>query len=56
MRIPFIRKDDVDYDSVGFPFEGIKIKIDNADKEGIGEIIVKNNNGMTGYLMLVNHF
>ena len=44
------KKNDINYDSVGFPFEGIEIKIDNSDKEGIGEIIVKNSNGMTGYL------
>ncbi|MAI02363.1 MAG: long-chain fatty acid--CoA ligase [Rickettsiales bacterium] len=49
-------KDDVDYDSVGYPFEGIKIKIDKADKEGIGEIIVKNPNSMNGYLNVKEPF
>ncbi len=44
------RKGDVDYDSVGFPFDTVKIQIDNPDKEGIGEIVVKNKNCMKGYL------
>ena len=44
------RDKDIDYDTVGFPFDGIEVKIDNADDEGIGEIIVKNKNCMTGYL------
>ena len=44
------KKDDVDFDSVGFPFDGIDLKIDKPDSEGIGEIIVKNSNTMMGYL------
>ena len=43
------RKNDIDYDSVGFPFESVEIKIDKPDKEGIGEIVVKNKNCMSGY-------
>ena len=43
-------KNEIDYDSVGYPFEGIEVKIEQADKEGIGEIIVKNPNSMSGYL------
>ena len=43
-------KDDVDFDSVGFPFDGIELKIDKPDSEGIGEITVKNSNTMMGYL------
>ncbi len=44
------KRDDIDYDSVGFPFEGVELKIDKPDKEGIGEITVKNQNCMRGYL------
>ena len=50
------RKNDIDYDSVGFPFESVEIKIDKPDKEGIGEIVVKNKNCMTGYLNIKEAF
>ncbi len=43
------KKNQIDYDSVGFPFSGIDLKISNPDKEGIGEIIVRNKNTMRGY-------
>ena len=43
------KKNDVDYDSVGFPFSGIDLKINNPDEEGIGEIAVKNSNTMRCY-------
>lgn len=43
------KHNDVDFDSVGLPFSGIKLKIDKPDKEGIGEISVKNDNTMRGY-------
>ncbi|MAJ24266.1 MAG: long-chain fatty acid--CoA ligase [Rickettsiales bacterium] len=43
-------ENEIDFDSVGYPFEGIEVKIEQADKEGIGEIIVKNPNSMSGYL------
>ena len=36
--------------SVGFPLPGIDVKIDNPDKEGIGEIIVKSPTVMLGYV------
>ena len=36
--------------SVGFPLPGINVKIDNPDKEGIGEIIVKAPTVMLGYV------
>ena len=44
------RKGDIDYDSVGFAFDTVKIEIDKPDNEGIGEIKVKNENCMQGYL------
>ncbi len=44
------RKGDIDYDSVGFPFDTVKVEIDKPDDEGIGEIKVKNANCMQGYL------
>ena len=40
----------IDFDSVGFPFPGVDFKIHNPDNEGIGEIKVKNDNTMRGYL------
>lgn len=35
--------------SVGLPLEGIEIKIDNPNEQGIGEIIAKGPNVMLGY-------
>ena len=50
------RKNDIDYDSVGYPFESVEVKIDKPDKEGIGEIVVKNINCMSGYLKVKKEF
>ena len=50
------RKNDIDYDSVGYPFESVEIRIDKPDKEGIGEIVVKNKNCMSGYLNVKEAF
>ena len=36
--------------SVGFPLPGIDVKIDNPDKDGIGEIAVKSPTVMLGYV------
>ena len=41
--------DDVDYDSVGVPFEGSDIRIDNPDENGVGEIIARNPGMFSGY-------
>ena len=49
-------KNDIDFDSVGYPFESVEIKIDKPDKEGIGEIVVKNQNCMSGYLNVKESF
>jgi long-chain acyl-CoA synthetase len=35
--------------SVGLPLPDVQVKIDNADKKGIGEIITKGDNVMLGY-------
>ena len=50
------RKGDIDYDSVGFAFDTVKIEIDKPDNEGIGEIKVKNENCMQGYLNVEEKF
>ncbi len=49
-------KNDINFDSVGYPFKEVNISIDNADKEGVGEIIVKNKNSMHGYLGISESF
>jgi long-chain acyl-CoA synthetase len=41
--------DDVDYETVGFPFAECEIKIKDPDKEGLGEILVRHPNLMSGY-------
>jgi long-chain acyl-CoA synthetase len=43
------RGDDIDFDSVGFPFENSEIKIINPDEEGVGEIVSKNSGMFLGY-------
>jgi long-chain acyl-CoA synthetase len=44
------KEGDIDYDSVGFPFDNAQIEVINPDKEGIGEIIAKTVGMFTGYL------
>ena len=39
----------IKYGSVGLPMESTTVKIENKDKEGIGEIVVKGPNLMLGY-------
>lgn len=41
---------DIDYDSVGFPFDNAEIKVINPDGEGVGEIVSKTVGMFTGYL------
>ncbi|WP_035693341.1 long-chain fatty acid--CoA ligase [Azospirillum halopraeferens] len=44
------RGDDVDFDSVGVPFDdGIEVKVENPDQNGIGEIVTRHPNMFTGY-------
>jgi len=40
---------DVDFDSVGTPFDEVELKIINADEEGVGEIISKTPGMFLGY-------
>ncbi len=41
--------DDVDFDSVGIPFAGSDVRIDNPDENGVGEIIARNPGMFSGY-------
>ncbi|OGR32014.1 MAG: AMP-dependent synthetase [Desulfuromonadales bacterium GWC2_61_20] len=41
--------DDVDYDSVGLPFAGSEVRIDNPDENGIGEIVARTPGMFCGY-------
>jgi len=38
------------YDTVGKPSENVKVKIKNPNEEGHGELLIKGNNVMNGYL------
>ena len=40
---------EVDHNTVGFPFSECEIRIKNPDSEGLGEILVKHPNMMSGY-------
>jgi len=40
---------DIDFDSVGTPFDDVDLKIINADEEGVGEIISKTPGMFLGY-------
>ena len=51
-HILFIEKNDIDYETVGMPFNGVSIDISEPDAEGLGEIIVKNKNCMNGYFKM----
>jgi long-chain acyl-CoA synthetase len=41
--------DDVDFDTVGTPFEGSDVRIDNPDENGVGEIVAKTPGMFLGY-------
>ncbi|HMB75070.1 MAG TPA: long-chain fatty acid--CoA ligase, partial [Kiloniellaceae bacterium] len=44
------RPDDIDYDTVGFPFTSdIEVKIADPDQEGVGEIVTRHPNMFLGY-------
>ena len=43
------RNDDVDYETVGFPFPQCEVKIKDPDKEGLGEVLVRHPYLMSGY-------
>ncbi|HYZ35056.1 MAG TPA: AMP-binding protein [Crenalkalicoccus sp.] len=45
------RKGEVDFDTVGVPFnEGVEIRIDSPDQNGVGEIVTRHPNMFAGYL------
>ena len=43
------RTGDIDYETSGVPFDGVEIKIADADSEGLGRIVTRNPNMMLGY-------
>jgi long-chain acyl-CoA synthetase len=43
------REGDVDFDTVGKPFEGYDVRIDNPDQNGVGEVVSRHPNMFTGY-------
>jgi long-chain acyl-CoA synthetase len=44
------RPDDVDFDTVGHPFDDkIDIKVENADANGVGEVVARHPNMFLGY-------
>jgi len=42
-------ENDVDFDSVGVPFDNAEIKIINPDEQGVGEIVARNTGMFLGY-------
>ena len=42
-------ENDVDFDSVGIPFDNTEIKIVNPDDQGVGEIVARNSGMFLGY-------
>jgi len=43
------RADDVDYETVGYPFPECEVRIKDPDSEGLGEVLVRHDNLMSGY-------
>ncbi|PNU19276.1 long-chain fatty acid--CoA ligase [Geothermobacter hydrogeniphilus] len=43
------RADDVDFDSVGIPFDTSDVRIDNPDANGVGEVVSKTRGMFLGY-------
>ncbi len=42
-------EDDVDFDSVGVPFDNAEVRIDKPDEFGVGEIVARNSGMFLGY-------
>jgi len=40
---------DIDFDSVGLPFDNADIRIDQPDEQGVGEIVARNSGMFLGY-------
>jgi len=43
------KPDEIDVDTVGTPFDGSEIKIENPDANGLGEIVARHDNMFSGY-------
>ena len=43
------REGDIDFDSVGVPFDDAQVRIDNPDSNGVGEIVATTDGMFTGY-------
>ncbi|CAA7619202.1 long-chain fatty acid--CoA ligase [Magnetospirillum sp. SS-4] len=43
------REGDIDFDSVGVPFDDARLRIDNPDSNGVGEIVATTDGMFTGY-------
>ena len=43
------QENDVDYETVGYPMPGCAVQIQNADPEGLGEVLTKHPHMMSGY-------
>ncbi len=43
------RFDDVDFDTVGMPFRDVDIRIDQPDRNGLGEVVVRHPGMFAGY-------
>ena len=41
--------DDIDFDSVGVPFDNAQVRIDQPDENGVGEIIARNSGMFLGF-------
>lgn len=41
--------DDVDFDTVGTPFDNAQVRIDNPDENGVGEIVARTSGMFSGY-------
>jgi long-chain acyl-CoA synthetase len=41
--------DDVDFDTVGKPFDNAEVRIDNPDENGVGEIVARNTGMFAGF-------
>ncbi len=43
------KSDDVDFDSVGIPFDNAEVRIDNPDSNGVGQVVAKSKGMFLGY-------
>ncbi|WP_043839293.1 AMP-binding protein [Muricoccus aerilatus] len=43
------RPGEVDFDTVGVPFEGVELRVDDPDVNGVGEILTRHGNMFQGY-------